>query len=897
MKRLISYLFIVISLGLFLNIGSQAKVVSDNVFKFKQMKIPLSQDGEWRIIGSKTQDIYGAKLNFKYLAQQKDNKLSKLIEIVHITTSIESRGASVSWFKDFTFQKNGYKSCIPSSGSTETTKLREKYYVYVISSKSATNCFFTRNMDIENEIINPGPRRYTNYKDTNHFTKYVRNYFKNGIKFPKIMLRSDHYFYSQKGLFAYFEMVNPDINGAPETLFKSENKNEYYPSNIDNYPNKKNFYLKFIKEQAEKHIEFENQLRFSNKNKIDLAKYINESLINEPIKTKPDKTKIVKKEPNKENKDIKKLKDIRKDLITLERHIYSSSPIDINFAENLLSDIQTNIKNLTNKHKASFSSKDREIIKIINKDIKTAKTAIDFERSKYSKTKLVKDEKFNTALKKNITWEVEVFSKLHSHIGREHENRSYFVKKDFEVDKSSNLSNILNEVIKKGIRRCEVKTQIKTRHFKCYLIRITYIDNAKPNEKKEIYNKSGIDFKNVKLDWEGLIDDKILIAKIDNDENAKKKKEVAKAEKPKQEEFIPKNKDNEAPIIEIAEAITVNDSSYEIEGKVIDKSKKLFVQIDGETIPVKNGVFKIKRFSPIDEQLKIVAIDQWGNKSKLKTVNITVDLEQTKLQKKLAQLNPSIIQSEPNKNRVALIIGIEKYEQTPEASFANLDAKYFYEYARKGFGISKDNIKLLIDEDANLIQSLSILNKWLPGKIIDGETELILFFAGHGLASSDGEELYLLSQDSDPDLLARTSLSRSELFNEIKALNPKSVTMFLDTCYSGITRDEKTLLASARPVRIVANDQDGLPDNFTVFSASKLNQISSGLTDANHGIFSYFLMKGLEGNADNNNDKIITNGELLAYMDQNVSQKASELGRQQNPSLAGNPDQILISFK
>ena len=56
-------------------------------------------------------------------------------------------------------------------------------------------------------------------------------------------------------------------------------------------------------------------------------------------------------------------------------------------------------------------------------------------------------------------------------------------------------------------------------------------------------------------------------------------------------------------------------------------------------------------------------------------------------------------------------------------------------------------------------------------------------------------------------------------------------------------------------------------------------------------------MKGLEGKADANKDKQITNGELLAYMDQNVSQKASELGRQQNPSLAGDPDQVLMSYR
>ena len=55
-------------------------------------------------------------------------------------------------------------------------------------------------------------------------------------------------------------------------------------------------------------------------------------------------------------------------------------------------------------------------------------------------------------------------------------------------------------------------------------------------------------------------------------------------------------------------------------------------------------------------------------------------------------------------------------------------------------------------------------------------------------------------------------------------------------------------------------------------------------------------MKGLEGKADTNKNKEITNGELLVYMDQNVSQKALELGRQQNPSLAGNPDQVLVKY-
>ena len=83
---------------------------------------------------------------------------------------------------------------------------------------------------------------------------------------------------------------------------------------------------------------------------------------------------------------------------------------------------------------------------------------------------------------------------------------------------------------------------------------------------------------------------------------------------------------------------------------------------------------------------------------------------------------------------------------------------------------------------------------------------------------------------------------------------------------------------------------------FTIFSASGLDQISSGLKEAKHGIFSYYLMKGLEGKADKNKDRKITNGELRDYLVQNVSRKALELGRSQEPSLAGNANKVLVKY-
>ena len=68
-------------------------------------------------------------------------------------------------------------------------------------------------------------------------------------------------------------------------------------------------------------------------------------------------------------------------------------------------------------------------------------------------------------------------------------------------------------------------------------------------------------------------------------------------------------------------------------------------------------------------------------------------------------------------------------------------------------------------------------------------------------ASDDGEELYLLPYDGEPDLLEDSTLLRNQLFNRVAKLNPRSVTVFLDTCYSGATRTEEFLVA-AKPIFI-----------------------------------------------------------------------------------------------
>ena len=78
--------------------------------------------------------------------------------------------------------------------------------------------------------------------------------------------------------------------------------------------------------------------------------------------------------------------------------------------------------------------------------------------------------------------------------------------------------------------------------------------------------------------------------------------------------------------------------------------------------------------------------------------------------------------------------------------------------------------------------------------------------------------------------------------------------------------------------------------------------VSATIKEAEHGIFSYYLMKGLAGDkglaeADLNKDKQITNNELFVYLEDKVSQEAFKQNRDQNPTLTSqNPDQILMKY-
>tara|TARA_A100001015_G_scaffold317004_1_gene432748 strand:+ start:612 stop:917 length:306 start_codon:yes stop_codon:yes gene_type:complete len=101
------------------------------------------------------------------------------------------------------------------------------------------------------------------------------------------------------------------------------------------------------------------------------------------------------------------------------------------------------------------------------------------------------------------------------------------------------------------------------------------------------------------------------------------------------------------------------------------------------------------------------------------------------------------------------------------------------------------------------------------------------------------------------------------------------------------------MLIASRPIGIVPPKQP-VPDNFTVMTAAAGDQTAKPLEEAKHGMFSYFMMKGMEGEADANQDNKITAGELHSYMQTNVIQQSSG---SQTPELQGDADKALVQFQ
>ena len=131
------------------------------------------------------------------------------------------------------------------------------------------------------------------------------------------------------------------------------------------------------------------------------------------------------------------------------------------------------------------------------------------------------------------------------------------------------------------------------------------------------------------------------------------------------------------------------------------------------------GSYQVKRLPKVgqDTILNIVAADAYGN---IANKSIVIKGQSVVVSKALITLNPENLKKSTTRDAVAIIVGIQDYRRLPKADFANDDARAFYDYAVRALGIKPENIKMLIDGEAEQVEILSAFKSWLPAYVKKG---------------------------------------------------------------------------------------------------------------------------------------------------------------------------------
>ena len=245
------------------------------------------------------------------------------------------------------------------------------------------------------------------------------------------------------------------------------------------------------------------------------------------------------------------------------------------------------------------------------------------------------------------------------------------------------------------------------------------------------------------------------------------------------------------------------------------------------------------------------------------------------------------------RDAVAIVIGVQNYKNLPYASYASNDANQFTQHAVRYLGVKPENVKLLTDSNANRAEILLAFKYWLPAHINAGKTDVFIYFSGHGLSQEQVKQRYLLPFDVNTDLLEETAINQKNLFKQISQAGAKSVVVFLDTCFSGTSRVGQTLVQNQRAVNLKLN-ADALPAGLSVLSAASNQQIAYGDDSLQHGVFTFFLLKGISGEPLRQQTRPMNLGQLAEYVTQKTRQFSLNNNKQQDPKFLGDQQQLVV---
>lgn len=248
------------------------------------------------------------------------------------------------------------------------------------------------------------------------------------------------------------------------------------------------------------------------------------------------------------------------------------------------------------------------------------------------------------------------------------------------------------------------------------------------------------------------------------------------------------------------------------------------------------------------------------------------------------------------KQTFAVVIGISDYQHPaiPDLRFADKDAISFAQYLQSAAagGIKQDHIRLLLNEQATMAHFAVALD-WLWEVCKPGD-QAIIYFSGHGDVErrSLTQPGFLLCWDSPANVYmsggAFSLFMLQEIISTLSVKNQTQTIAIIDACRSGKLAGSAingSQLTNTNLAKQYANEIKILscqPDEYSMEG----EQWGGG-----RGAFSYHLIKGLYGLADENEDLEINSYEISRYLEDRVKKDVAPI--RQIPMVIGPRDYIL----
>lgn len=242
------------------------------------------------------------------------------------------------------------------------------------------------------------------------------------------------------------------------------------------------------------------------------------------------------------------------------------------------------------------------------------------------------------------------------------------------------------------------------------------------------------------------------------------------------------------------------------------------------------------------------------------------------------------VRAKQNGDSYAIVIGIEQYRQKlTKADFAVADARIVTEYLTNVMGFPEENVVTLLNDRAAKSDFEKYFEKWLSNNV-EKDATVFIYYSGHGAPNPKTFDAYLVPYDGDPSFIDQTGYSLKRMYDALGKLPAKEIIVALDACFSG-AGGRSVIAKGARPL-VMNLPSTALSKNMTVLSASSGEQISSAYDEKGHGLFTYFMLKGIKNEDVVMPDGSIKMADLFSYIKPQVERIArKQYNNEQTPQL------------